>query len=60
MSKCFMGWPIFSGLGGYCWDSFLDKVDPERHQLIISEEDLHPNGKAHEMITQKIYNRLIK
>lgn len=60
MSKYFMGWPIFSGLGGYCWDSFLDKVDPERNQLRISEEDLHPNGKAHEMITQKIYNRLIK
>ncbi len=56
ISKYFIGWPIFSGLGGYSWDSFLDKIDTERNELRISEEDLHPNDKAHKMITHEIYN----
>ena len=60
ISKYFVGWPIFTELGGYNVDYILDKVDPERNQLRISEEDTHPNGKGHKVITQEIYNAYAK
>ena len=56
LSDKFIGWPIFSQLGGYNVDNILDKVDPERTQLRISDEDCHPNREGHKIIAQEIYN----
>jgi len=56
LSDKFIGWPIFLGMGGYDVDNILDKVDPERTQLRISDEDCHPNREGHKIIAQEIYN----
>ena len=52
----FIGWPIMHEIGGYDVDNILDKVDPERTQLRISDEDCHPNREGHKIIAQEIYN----
>jgi hypothetical protein len=60
LSDKFIGWPIFLGMGGYDVDDILDKVDPERTQLRISDVDSHPNGEGHKIIAQEIYNAYAK
>ena len=52
----FIGWPILKQIGGYTVIDILDKVDPERKQLRISDEDSHPNAEGHKIIAQEIYN----
>ena len=54
--KKFIGWPILKQIGGYTVIDILDKVDPERKQLRISDEDSHPNAEGHKIIAQEIYN----
>jgi len=52
----FIGWPIFSRIGGYYADNILDKLDPDRIKLRVSENDSHPNGEGHKIISDHIYN----
>ena len=52
----FIGWPILKELGGYNVGNMLDKIDPERKELRISNEDVHPNAKGHKIIAQEIYD----
>jgi len=52
----FIGWPILKQIGGYTVIDILNKVDPERKQLRISDEDSHPNAEGHKIIAQEIYN----
>ena len=54
--KKFIGWPIMQELGGYNVNNILDKLDPERNQLRISDGDQHPNREGHKIIAQEIYN----
>jgi hypothetical protein len=56
LSDKFIGWPIFLEIGGYDVNNILDKIDPERTQLRISDEDSHPNAEGHKIIAQEIYN----
>jgi hypothetical protein len=58
--KKFIGWPIMDNLGGYNVNNILDKLDPERNQLRISDEDHHPNREGHKIIAQEIYNEYEK
>jgi len=50
----FIGWPIFEDIGGYYLDNYLDEIDPERIKYRISENDSHPNGLGHEIISEEI------
>jgi len=52
----FIGWPIMWEIGGYNINNMLDKLDPERKHLRISEEDQHPNAEGHKIIAQELYN----
>ena len=52
----FIGWPILKQIGGYTVIDILDKVDPERNQLRVSDQDTHPNGEGHKIMAQEIYN----
>jgi len=52
----FIGWPIFNRIGGYYADNILDKLDPDRIKLRVSENDSHPNGEGHKIISDHIYN----
>ena len=52
----FIGWPILKQIGGYTVIDILDKVDPERNQLRVSDQDTHPNAEGHKIIAQEIYN----
>ena len=56
----FIGWPIFQDIGGFHVNNILDKLDPERQTLRVSNEDTHPNGEGHKVITQEIYNEYKK
>ena len=52
----FIGWPIMQEIGGRNVDDILNKIDPERKHLRISEEDQHPNAEGHKIIAQELYN----
>lgn len=60
ISKYFIGWPIMSEIGGYCFDEVLDKIDPSKLKLRISKKDSHPNGAGHKIIAQEIHNAYAK
>ena len=52
----FIGWPCVKELGGYSID---ERLNPNKSlDFQIAENDLHPNGKGHEMIANYIYDRL--
>ena len=51
----FIGWPIFKDIGGYYLDNVLDDIDPERIKLRVDENDSHPNGEGHRIISEEIY-----
>jgi len=52
----FIGWPIAQEIGGYNVENILNKLDPERTDLRISDEDSHPNAEGHKIMAQEIYN----
>ena len=52
----FIGWPILQEIGGHNVENMLDKLDPERTDLRISDEDSHPNAEGHKIMAQEIYN----
>ena len=53
----FIGWPMYRELGGgTMWDE-LDKVDPNRVNLRVSKEDLHPNAEGHEYMAEILYDK---
>ena len=60
VSEKFIGWPIFSELGGYDTDDILDKIDPERSKTRISAEDTHPNDVGQKKIAEEIYSAYAK
>ncbi len=51
----FIGWPIFSEIDGYDVDTMLDKLDRKRKKYRVSDNDSHPNGPGHEVISEEIY-----
>ena len=51
----FIGLPIFKDIGGYYMDNVLDDIDPERIKLRVDENDSHPNGEGHRIISEEIY-----
>ena len=53
----FIGWPIVKSIGGYCFDSLLRG---EQHNYIISEEDTHPNGDGHKLMSKVLYDEYKK
>ena len=56
----FIGWPIMRDIGGYNLNNMLNKLDPERTDLRISDEDSHPNAEGHKIMAQEIYNAYAK
>ena len=54
--KKFIGWPMYSELGGSIMSNKLDEVDPDQTKLRVSKEDLHPNNKGHEYIAEILYD----
>lgn len=52
----FIGWPIFWGIGGHNVGDMLDKLDPQREKLRISDDDHHPNAEGHKVMAEEIYN----
>ena len=52
----FIGWPILQEIGGYNVNTILNKFDPERNQLRISDEDRHPNDEGHKILAREIYD----
>ena len=58
--KTFLGWPIMPQISGFNIDHHLDLIDPDRTTLRISPEDTHPNGEAHEIISEVLYDKYNK
>ena len=58
--KTFLGWPIMPQISGFNIDHHLDLIDPDRTTLRISPEDTHPNGEAHEIISEILYDKYNK
>ena len=65
----FVGWPIFTRLGGFTMSSQLDWKDPERTLLRIGhtrssdlggQGDMHPNEAGHELISEVFYEHYKK
>ena len=65
----FVGWPIFTRLGGFTMSSLLDWKDPERTLLRIGhtrssdlggQGDMHPNEAGHELISEVFYEHYKK
>ena len=56
----FIGWPIFSEIGGHNINNRLDKADPEMKKFRISDEDTHPNKEGHKFIAQELYKEYKK
>ena len=58
----FIGWPIAKRLGGFSWDSYLDKLDPERVKFRIDRDhgkkDSHPNEEGHELMADLLYREI--
>ena len=57
ISDKFIGWPIMKELGGYCIADILDKEDPSRTKLRISQDDAHPNASGHKFIAEFLYEQ---
>ena len=55
--KKFVGWPMYRELGGSTMWNKLDEVDPDCIKLRVSKEDLHPNDKGHEYISEILYDK---
>ena len=53
----FIGWPIMRELGGYCISDILEKEDPLRTTLRISQDDSHPNAAGHKFMADFLYNK---
>ena len=58
--KTILGWPIMPQISGFNIDHHLDLIDPDRTTLRISPEDTHPNGEAHEIISEILYDKYNK
>ena len=58
----FIGWPIAERLGGFSWDSYLDKLDPERVKFRIDRDhgikDSNPNEEGHELMADLLYREI--
>ena len=53
----FIGWPIIRELGGYCISDILEREDPSRTKLRISQDDSHPNASGHKFIADFLYDK---
>ena len=53
----FIGWPILREIGGYCISDILEKEDPSRTTLTISQDDSHPNAAGHKLIADFLYGK---
>ena len=51
----FVGWPIFTRIGGFSMSNQLDWKDPKGITLRISKDDNHPNKAGHELISEIFY-----
>ena len=60
IEKNFIGWPMFTELGGYGVDDMLDKIDPERTETRIAIDDTHPNEFGQWIMSEEIYNAYAK
>jgi hypothetical protein len=60
IEKNFIGWPMFTELGGYGVDDILDKIDPERTETRIAIDDTHPNEFGQWIMSEEIYNAYAK
>ena len=56
----FIGWPILREIGGYSMDDILNKHDPTKLKLRISEKDSHPNEAGHKLMANLIYDEYQK
>ena len=63
----FIGWPIVSTLGGFCFDTLMNDAFGLKQKKAfksfdlyfeyrISQEDTHPNALAHQKITELMYD----
>lgn len=51
----FIGWPIFSALGGYI---VSEEAIPIKDGFRLSEKDHHPNAKGHEKLAEFVYENI--
>jgi len=56
----FIGWPIYSELGGSTVCDKLNKADPEMKKLRVSDEDTHPNTDGHKLMAELLYEHYRK
>ncbi len=60
--KNFIGWPCIPRIGGFHIEEKTLWYDEEgngfKEKLIVSNLDVHPNGKGHEKIAEFLYERL--
>ena len=61
--KDFIGWPLSKRIGGFHVEEKTLRYKPGlsltyRTDLLVSELDVHPNGKGHQLITEFLYDRL--
>ena len=68
--KTFVGWPIFTTIGGFAVDQHLDGMDPtflsnriDGRTIPDSDQgdkyDPHPNKLGHEQMADLLYNQYI-
>ena len=53
----FIGWPIMREIGGYCVSDILEREDPLRTTLRISQDDSHPNAAGHKFMADFLYDK---
>ena len=61
--KDFIGWPLSNRIGGFHVEEKTLRYTPEPYpnyitELLVSNLDVHPNGKGQEKIAEFLYDRL--
>ena len=60
INESFIGWPIFPQIDGFSCGSKLYELDPNREEYFINYDNVHPNAKGQEFITELLYKEVTK
>ena len=60
INESFIGWPIFPQIDGFSCGSKLYELDPNREKYFINYDNVHPNAKGQEFITELLYKEVTK
>ena len=56
----FIGWPMMTQIDGFSCGSKLYDLDPNREEYFINYDNVHPNKKGQEFITELLYKEVTK